>query len=222
MCGSTSVVGHPGDSGIIPDDGGNFAKDWNVSGVIGSWFLYQDSAGSSINPRSGYTDPGGFGPFGSINGELCFDGIAAAENADYSAWGAGLGLEVCTFPSDLTWLPVELQNAATPNQMYSAASCPTLLTGVNSVTFTVSGTIGTMRVAYVTSNAASDVAPFFVISSPGTYTVTAGQTQVPADWGVPNAGETGNPDIYALHWQVASQPGSDTSFGFCISNVSIG
>ncbi len=216
----TPVDAHPGNSGIIPDDGGNFAKDWNQSGVVGSWYTYQDTGGSSIS--GDYPDPAGYGPFGNQNGEFCFTGLASGHqdtNWDTN-WGAGVGLDLCAMPAEMSWLPADLQAAASPEQKFQSNSCPTLLSAVNSVTFTISGSWGPeMRVGFKETDA-QDVAPFMRITAGGTYTITPADLSVPADWDVPNAGATGTSNIVAVNWQVASQA-ADTSFNFCISNVSI-
>jgi hypothetical protein len=216
----TPVDAHPGNSGIIPDDGGNFAKDWNVSGVVGSWYTYADTGGSSIS--SDYADPAGYGPFGNQNGEFCFTGLASGhQDTNYTDnWGAGVGLDLCAMPADMSWLPADLQAAASPEQKFQSNSCPTLLSAVNSVTFTISGSWGPeMRVGFK-ETADQDVAPFMQITAGGTYTITPADLSVPADWDVPNAGATGTSNIVSVNWQVASQA-ADTSFNFCISAVSI-
>jgi len=216
----TPVDAHPGNSGIIPDDGGNFAKDWNVSGVVGAWYTYVDTGGSTMD--SSYTDPANYGPFGSQNGEFCFSGVAAGhQDTNYSTnWGAGLGLDVCAMPADMAWLPADLQAAASPEQKFQAGSCPTLLTAVNSVTFTISGSWGPeMRVGFKETDS-QEVAPFMRITAAGTYTITPADLSVPADWDVANAGATGSSNIVSINWQVASQA-DDVSYNFCISNVSI-
>ena len=215
----TPVEALPGNSGIIPDDGGNFAKDWNVSGVIGSWYTYVDTGGSSIS--GDYQDPAGYGPFGSQNGEFCFTGLASGHgDVNYSTnWGAGVGLDVCAMPDDVSWLPTDLQAAGAGNK-FQAGSCPTVLTAVNSVTFTISGSWGPeMRVGFKETDS-QEVAPFMRITSGGTYTITPADLSVPSDWDVANAGATGSSNIVSINWQVASQSG-DTSFNFCISNVTI-
>ena len=46
--------------------------------------------------------------------EFCFSGNAAAENAPYTAWGAGVGFDVCAMPADMSFLPASLQSLAVP------------------------------------------------------------------------------------------------------------
>ncbi len=218
--GSTTVQPHPGDSGIIPDDGGCFVMDWNQSGVIGGWYVYQDTGGSSI--AGDYLDPRSYCPFGNETGELCFSGTASGhQDINWSTnWGAGLGLDVCAMPADMSMLPADLQAAGSPEQKFQAGSCPTVLTGVGSLTFTITGSWGPeMRVGFKESDS-QDVAPFFIISEAGTYTIAATDTSVPEDWDVSNAGSIGTPNIVSIDWQVASQT-DDVSFGFCITDISI-
>ncbi len=218
--GGTPVDAHPGNSGIIPDDGGNFIKDWNVSGLIGSWFTFTDTGGSSIYGE--YPDPAGYGPFGNQNGEFCFAGVAAGhEDTNWATnWGAGVAFDVCAMPADMSWLPIELQSAASPEQRFQAASCPTRLSAINSMTFTITGSWGPeMRIGFQETET-QDVAPFMRITAGGTYTITPADLSVPADWDVANAGATGSSNIISIEFQVASQT-ADASFNFCISNVTI-
>jgi hypothetical protein len=226
--GSTGTT-NDGSSGIIPNDGGNFAKDWDVSGVIGSWYIYADSdddkPGTSTITAA-YQDPNGYGPFGNENGQFCFSGTTTGHHdVDYQTnWGVGIGVDVCAFPEDLSWLPADLQSAASPEQKFQASACPTKLTAVNSVTFTISGTwsgtgMNEIRVSFQESEA-QEVAPFYKITSAGTYTVNASDCAVPDDWDVDNPGAVGSSNITALQWQISSLA-DDGTFDICISNVTI-
>ena len=220
--GGTGTGGgtHPGDSGIIPDDGGYFIKDWNQSGLIGSWYSYEDTGGSSISGT--YPDPAGYGPFGNQNGEFCFIGVASGhQDTNWSTnWGAGVAFDVCAFPDDMSWLPLDLQAAASPEQKFQAANCPTGLSAINSVTFAISGSWGPeMRIGFRETET-QEMPPFMQITAAGTYTIAPADLSVPADWDVPNAGATGSSNIISIQFQVASQS-SDTNFDFCISNVTV-
>jgi hypothetical protein len=217
--GTTSTTGD-GASGLIPADGGNYVKDWDVSGVIGAWYTYQDEAGSTITPHM--ADPTGNGPFGN-DGQFCFSGTAVGhmDSAYDTNWGAGVGMDLCGFPEDLTWLPTDLQGVATSEQKFSAVDCPTLLSGITSITFTVTGSVGPdMRLGVKMADNETDVSPFYQITSAGTYTVSPSEMTVPSDWDVPNPGATGGPAVYALQWQVASAA-DDYTFDFCITAVSV-
>ena len=202
-----------GDSGLIPADGGNFIKDWEQSGAVGAWYMYDDGV-SEI--ASEYDDPEGYGDFGNQDGEFCFSGETASSD---DGWGAGVAFQVCTFPSDLDFLPSDVTAGVSPGEDFSASECPTSLTAVNCVSFTLSGTLGDVRVGFK-SDPSADVAPFAVVSGAGTYSICADDAEVPASWDVPNAGDVGSSDVYDIQFQLVAETAA-TSFDFCISNVSI-
>jgi hypothetical protein len=219
----TGVTQLSGDSGIIPTDGGSFVHDWDQSGVIGFWWMNTDDSGSTMIAAE--PDPTGYGDFGSAAGHFCFSGIALGHNdVDHGViWGAQVGFSVCTFPDlMMTLLPSELQSAAAPDQGFAAQDCPTLLTAVSSVTFTVSGDFGgEMHVIFADQRAGGDASPYEAISMEGTYTIYALNASVPDTWTGPTAGMVGAPEtVTGVVFEVVSQT-LDTSYDFCISNVSI-
>jgi len=216
--GGTS--GGDGSSGIIPSDGGNFIKDWDASGAIGAWYSYVDTGGSTL--VSTYPDPSGNSDIGSSGGQMCFSGTAVGHHdSDYSTnWGAGVGFNVCAIPDDTSWLPPSL-SGETPGTIYSAGSCPTVLSGVNSITFTISGSWPEMRLGFQQSMDESDVSPFVnVPSGGGTLTFSATEASVPDNWDVPNPGAVGTPNVYAIQFQVASDS-DDATYEFCLSAITI-
>lgn len=216
--GATTVV--VGESGLIPADQGNFIEDWNASGVLGAWYTYADEGGSEI--ASVYLDPNGYSDIGSVDGEMCFEGTAVGHNDTDQAtnWGAGVGFDVCGYPDSFTGLPEEVTAGVTAGETFTAADCPTGLGSVASITFTISGDVGAeMRIIF--NEDANDVEPFFVIEEAGTYTVSATDTEVPDDWDVPNAGDTGSATLVKkIQFQVVSQT-ADTAFEFCLTDVTV-
>jgi hypothetical protein len=210
-----------GQSGLIPSDQGNFIKDWDASGVIGAWYMYDDGAtGTTIS--SVYPDPNAYSDIGSQGGQYCFTGTAAGYGAtdDGTIWGAGAGFDVCGYPTDLAGLPTTVTEGVTAGQTFTAAACPTGLAAVNTITFTITGNLGVeMRVIFSTD--ANDVEPFDTISAADTYTIAATDALVPADWGVANAGEAGSPTaVKKIQFQVVAQSAA-TPFEFCLSGLSI-
>ena len=208
----------PGVSGIIPDDGGSFIKDWNQTGVLGPWYLYDDTY-SVI--ESDYSDPSGLSDIGSSGGELCFTGTTEGHyDVDYElVWGAGAGFDVCHFPEDMSFLPAELQSAASADEMFFAADCPTEFQGVLSISFSITGSwVIPLRVNFKENDI--DAAPFYSINSSGSYTIDATDARVPTSWDVPNAGQRGSSNIVSIQFQAPSDTYAQ-SFDFCLSDIVI-
>ena len=216
--GSGGTTGGDGFSGIIPDDGGGFIKDWDQSGVIGQWSIYEDTGGSHL--VSIYPDPAGYSDVGSSHGEMCFWGTAVGHHdSDYGTnWGAGVGFSVCEIPDDTSWLPPMLASE-TPGTQYGAASCPTVLSGVLTITFTITGSWPELRLGFQQSES-DDVAPFVNVSSAGTYTYSSTDGHVPDNWDVNNPGAVGTPNVLAVLFEIASGR-EDATFDFCVSNIFI-
>ncbi len=217
-----STQGHDpvttGNSGIIPSDGGDFVWDWDVSGVIGPWYMFDDGEGSSID--SVYDSPISESTIGSSGGTFCFEGSAEGHLDFYyeDIWGAGAGLVLCEFPEDASWLPAEVQSLASPGDRFLAEDCPTRLAGVNSVTFTISGSWSEMRLEF--SESGTGTQPFVEVPTDGTYTVDAVDAEVPLSWDDPNAGAQGTPNILTLNFHAVSQT-YPQPFSFCISDITI-
>jgi hypothetical protein len=218
--GSASCGEHTGDSGIIPDDEGNFIKDWNVSGLVGSWYTYADDGGSTI--ESAYTDPADPSSIGNSDGEFCFSGTSVGHNdADYDTnWGSAVAFDVCKMPDDTCFLPQTMRDAASAGEQFSAGECPSSLTGVTSITFTISGTWSTeLRLNFKQDASDSVQSPFVILDSADTYTITAASAEVP-DW-ADNYPETGvAADILSIQFQFSSMA-ADTTFDVCLSNITV-
>ena len=218
--GSESCGEHTGDSGIIPDDEGNFIKDWNVSGLVGSWYTYADEGGSEIT--SAYTDPADSSSIGNSGGEFCFSGTALGhEDTNYEThWGAAVAFDVCKMPDDTCFLPQTMRDAASAGEQFSAGECPSDLGGVSSITFTISGTWSTeLRLNFKQNTSDSVQTPFTIIDSAGTYTIDAADAVVP-EW-ADNAGETGvAADILSIQFQFSSLS-ADTTFDICLSDITV-
>jgi hypothetical protein len=106
-----------------------------------------------------------------------------------------------------------------PGQVFQAGECPTSLNGVASITFTITGSWTELRLNFQ-ENDAQEVAPFYEVVSPGTYTVTPSMAEVPQEWDVPTAGAVGSSNVQTIQFQVSSQT-SSTSFNFCVGNITI-
>jgi hypothetical protein len=210
----------PGNSGIVPADGGNFIKDWDQSGLIGPWYTYQDTGGSTIAGM--YPDPNAYGPFGSNGGQMCFTGTVVATGTAYATnWGAGVGFDVCGVPGDKTFLPCAVQAAFTQPEgyKYSAGECPTRLAAIQGIEFTVTGNFGTeLWVSFPTTQIGGND-PYVVIGTTGVQAVAVGATGY---WYTGGAGAAPTPpeEVRAIQFQV---PAGATAFAynFCISNVTV-
>ncbi len=215
--GGREPVEH-GNSGLIPSDNGDYVWDWDVSGVIGSWFTFADSEGSSI--ESVYENPSIPGAIGSNGGRMCFQGAAVGHLDEYwdTRWGAGVGLLVCAYPEDMSWLPEDIRSQADAEQSFLAEDCPTLLDGVNSVTFTVSGTWEKMR--FIFSESEENTQPFVEIPFGDTYTLYPSDAEVPLWENEPNAGAVGSSNVLSLNFQIVSQTSTE-AFEFCIEDLTI-
>lgn len=152
-----------------------------------------------------YDDGSSTATISITEGSVCLSGTAVDTTADYTYWGAGIGLQLAEGEGTLTPFNADAE-------------------GITSVAFTVSGNVGfALRVGVNTvsleTGAIRSGSAEGDITSTGNFTVAFADLAIP-EWESTGAGDPlDTTDINSVQFQTVSENGADNAYDFCIENV---
>jgi hypothetical protein len=194
-----SVEGGTGCAGvaIAPDATGYVAPTSDSVGLNGSWFVYSDCTDlNGVNCSTVTTPP--MSSFPNTGGSMCTSGTT---NANPSAWGAGIALELN-------------DDGANHHQSPWDATAQ----GVLGFCFQLTGSAipPGLRLAFTTTTSGDD-APFEAIAGAGSHTVLFTQTG-PGSW-FKNTSPLDTHNLVLMQFQIPSVSGQAVPWDFCVAGM---
>lgn len=185
------------DKTIVPiDSTGWDPGQCNNYNIQGAWYCYSDGM-TTTDCTTGVT------PWKASSAGMCISGTSLG--AVTGTYGAAIGLSLN-------------DSGGTPDVKGSYDATAHSIIGFE-VTITGSFSPLDLRFGFKDSSG-NDVAPFYAIIGPGTYSIMFSQASVPASWAVTNAGAAVMPtSLTDLQFQIAGDEKAGVAFNFCITSL---
>lgn len=178
------------------DSTGWIPRECTIFDIQGAWYCYDDgvSATDCVADTAPYQNP---------PSAMCLSGTTVG--GDGAAWGGGIGLGLNDTGGAM---PMKLAYDAAAHDVVGFAVEITGDTNGNE-----------LRIGFTADAAPAGASPFVAVPGVGSYDILLSDALVPANWDVPNAGETVDPSaIYDLQVQIDGN-GVAGPFEFCITSL---